>query len=166
MFLISRGIWNVPFISQAYLINATLLKKTNDDNSGKSSFSPTYFITNKPEIDPEMAFCKSLRDAGKYMFVDNMNDYGHLVTSETYNISASVHPDMFEIYSNQKDWTKKYIHENYSRVLSPDYQLEQPCPDVYWFPLVSPMFCRDLVEIMETFGKWSEGKNTVIIFFD
>lgn len=39
--------------------------------------------------------------------------------------------------------------------------LFQPCPDVYWMPIVSPRFCKDLIEIMEAFGKWSDGTNKV-----
>lgn len=37
----------------------------------------------------------------------------------------------------------------------------QPCPDVYWFPIVSPIFCRHLIETMEAFGQWSDGSNSV-----
>lgn len=39
--------------------------------------------------------------------------------------------------------------------------LFQPCPDVYWFPIVTPRFCNELVDIVETFGKWSTGSNYV-----
>lgn len=35
----------------------------------------------------------------------------------------------------------------------------QPCPDVYWFPVVTETFCQHLIEIMENFGKWSSGTN-------
>ena len=35
----------------------------------------------------------------------------------------------------------------------------QPCPDVYWFPLISDIFAKELVEEMEHFGKWSGGTN-------
>lgn len=37
----------------------------------------------------------------------------------------------------------------------------QPCPDVFQFPIVSEAFCRDLVEEVESFGQWSNGKNEV-----
>lgn len=37
----------------------------------------------------------------------------------------------------------------------------QPCPDVYWFPVVTPEFCQSLIEIMENFGQWSDGSNKV-----
>ena len=35
----------------------------------------------------------------------------------------------------------------------------QPCPDVYWYPLISETFANELVEEMEHHGKWSSGKN-------
>lgn len=37
----------------------------------------------------------------------------------------------------------------------------QPCPDVFWFPIVSPRFCKEFIEIMENFGQWSDGSNNV-----
>ena len=35
----------------------------------------------------------------------------------------------------------------------------QPCPDVYWYPLISETFTKELVEEMEHYGKWSSGSN-------
>lgn len=35
----------------------------------------------------------------------------------------------------------------------------QPCPDVYWYPLISETFAKELVEEMEHYGKWSSGSN-------
>ena len=37
----------------------------------------------------------------------------------------------------------------------------QPCQDVFWFPMVTPTFCRHLVEEMENYGHWSGGKKEV-----
>lgn len=37
----------------------------------------------------------------------------------------------------------------------------QPCPDVYWFPIVNEKFTKELVAVMEAFGKWSDGSNHV-----
>jgi hypothetical protein len=35
-----------------------------------------------------------------------------------------------------------------------------PCPDVYYFPLISEKFANELVEEMEHFGQWSAGKDS------
>lgn len=37
----------------------------------------------------------------------------------------------------------------------------QPCPDVFWFPVLSERACDELVEEMEHYGKWSGGKHHV-----
>lgn len=37
----------------------------------------------------------------------------------------------------------------------------QPCPDVYWFPLLSDQMCDELVEEMELYGQWSGGRHEV-----
>lgn len=94
------------------------------------------------------------------MYVINLEQYGHLTDSESYSTEHK-HNDLYEIFNNRLDWERKYIHPNYSAVLKAEYSVEQPCPDVYWFPIVTETFCRHLVEEMEHFGKWSSGTNTV-----
>ncbi|XP_073976673.1 procollagen lysyl hydroxylase [Rhodnius prolixus] len=140
-----RGIWNVPYITHSYLVNATLLDKLKN-------------VYTDPEGDPDMTFCKHLRNKGIFMFVDNHDDYGHLVDPESFN-PGLVNPELYEVISNQRDWEQRYLHPNFSQSLQPDNVLLQPCPDVYWFPVVTPRFCKELIEIMEAFGKWSAGSN-------
>lgn len=55
-FLYCRGVWNVPYISAAYLMNATLLQ------------------TNKPnydahELDPDMSFSRHYRDKVTFLYL-------------------------------------------------------------------------------------------------
>ena len=38
---------------------------------------------------------------------------------------------------------------------------QQPCPDVFWFPIISDRFADELVAEMEAFGAWSDGTNKV-----
>uniref|UniRef100_A0A224XJ30 procollagen-lysine 5-dioxygenase n=1 Tax=Panstrongylus lignarius TaxID=156445 RepID=A0A224XJ30_9HEMI len=140
-----RGIWNVPYITHCYLINGTLLDKL------KNVFADS-------TLDPDMAFCKQLRSKGIFMFVDNRRDYGHLVDPESYNPWLT-NPEIYEVINNQWDWEQRYLHPNFSKSLQPDTVPLQPCPDVYWFPVVTPRFCKELIEIMEKFGKWSSGSN-------
>lgn len=140
-----RGLWNVPYITHCYLVNATILP----------SLSGVY---DDAKLDPDMAFCKKLRDKGIFMYVENRFDAGHLVNAEDFDITMT-NPDMYEIFTNQYDWEKRYIHENYSKSLQDDNVPLQPCPDVYWFPIVTPRYCKELVNIVETFGKWSSGSN-------
>ncbi|OQR74134.1 procollagen-lysine, partial [Tropilaelaps mercedesae] len=141
-----RGIWNVPFVSEVYLIKASVFSKT----------PPSYV---NGALDPDMAFCKNLRNRGIFMWVDNLEEFGFLINTENFD-PKRIHPDLYEIFENQRPWEERYIHKQYKDVFRNNSNvLLQPCPDVYWFPIVSPMFCRHLIETMEAFGQWSDGTN-------
>ncbi|XP_012135908.2 procollagen lysyl hydroxylase isoform X1 [Megachile rotundata] len=142
-----RGLWNVPFISTCYLINATLI-------SNKET-RPSYV---EGDLDTDMAFAYANRERSIFMYVSNRVDFGHLVNPDSYDI-ALTHPDLYQILDNKLDWEKKYIHVNYSENFNPERTPIQPCPDVYWFPIVNEKFTKSLIDIMEAFGKWSDGSN-------
>ncbi|ETE69598.1 Procollagen-lysine,2-oxoglutarate 5-dioxygenase 3 [Ophiophagus hannah] len=141
------GVWNVPYISQAYLLKGEILRQE----------LPQRNIFTLEDTDPDMAFCKSVREKGIFLHISNRDDFGRLISSTRYNISR-LHPELWQISENPLDWQEKYIHENYSRVLEGEF-FEQPCPDVYWFPVFTDQMCDDLVEEAEHFGQWSGGKH-------
>ncbi|XP_015835811.1 procollagen-lysine,2-oxoglutarate 5-dioxygenase isoform X2 [Tribolium castaneum] len=143
-----RGLWNVPFIANCYAINATLLKK----------FDETKLNFDRDNWDADMAFCANLRDLDVFMYVSNRVDFGHLVNPETFDITR-VEPEMYQIFDNEQDWEARFIHPEYPENFNPEKTSLQPCPDVYWFPIVSPRFCTSLINMMENFGKWSDGSN-------
>ena len=77
-----------------------------------------------------------------------------------------------------KDWKDRYIHPDYYKALEPNATLQQaykkiriilvylllifqPCPDVFWFPMVTDAFTTDLVNLMEIFNKWSGSSHNV-----
>ena len=62
------------------------------------------------------------------------------------------------------DWEKRYIHPDYWSSLEEGAAAEQPCPDVYWFPIVTHRFADELVDECESYGKWSDGSNKVCQF--
>lgn len=167
--------WNVPHLSECLLVNADVLRKglekTHESNQIDSdekfekhlSTYPTYKAPKGSALDPDMAFSFSLRKNGIFLYVTNLEDFGHLVNSEPYETSH-IHNDLYEIFNNQIEWQEKYIHENYSQVLLDNFQLEQPCPDVYWFPVVTPLYTKHLVEEAENYGKWSDGSSYVSFF--
>jgi hypothetical protein len=35
------------------------------------------------------------------------------------------------------------------------------CPDVYDFPFLSERFCKEIIEVMEHYGSWSDGTHNV-----
>ena len=65
------------------------------------------------------------------------------------------------IVTHRNDWEKRYLHENYSLSLEEGFVPQQPCPDVFWFPIISERFADELVAEMEAFGVWSDGTNKV-----
>uniref|UniRef100_A0A8C2ZPQ8 procollagen-lysine 5-dioxygenase n=1 Tax=Cyclopterus lumpus TaxID=8103 RepID=A0A8C2ZPQ8_CYCLU len=138
------GLWNVPYITQAYLIKGSVLRS-------KLSQVSLYV---EEGMDPDMVFCRSIRDQGVFMFVSNRDEFGRLVASSNFNTSR-LHPDMWQIFDNPVDWKEKYISENYSKIFEDEKSF--PCPDVYWFPAFSEKMCDHLVETMEHNGQWSGG---------
>ncbi|XP_017754981.1 PREDICTED: procollagen-lysine,2-oxoglutarate 5-dioxygenase 1 isoform X1 [Eufriesea mexicana] len=142
-----RGLWNVPFISNCYLVNATLISNKNT--------RPSY---SEADLDTDMAFAYANRERSIFMYVSNRVDFGHLVNPDSYDITVT-HPDLYQIFDNKLNWERKYIHENYSENFNPNRTQIQPCPDVYWFPIVNEKFTSDLIDVMESYGKWSDGSN-------
>lgn len=142
-----RGLWNVPFVSNCYLINSTLLKN--------KATRPVYSVD---DMDQDMAFAYTNRERYIHMYVNNRVDFGHLVDPDRFDISLT-HPDLYQIFDNKLDWERRYIHENYTLNFDPNHTPQQPCPDVYWFPIVNRRFTRELIDVVETFGQWSDGTN-------
>uniref|UniRef100_A0A6P7FY86 procollagen-lysine 5-dioxygenase n=1 Tax=Diabrotica virgifera virgifera TaxID=50390 RepID=A0A6P7FY86_DIAVI len=143
-----RGLWNVPFISNAYIINATLLRKHD-----RKVLNYT-----KPNLDADMTFCSNLRDLDVFMYVSNRLEFGHLINADTFDTTRT-EPDMYQIFENERDWEDRYINEEYPENFNLEKKDAQPCPDVYWFPIVSKRFNEALIHMMESYGKWSSGKN-------
>uniref|UniRef100_A0AAR2ITI9 Procollagen-lysine,2-oxoglutarate 5-dioxygenase 1 n=1 Tax=Pygocentrus nattereri TaxID=42514 RepID=A0AAR2ITI9_PYGNA len=141
------GIWNVPYVSQVYLVSADVLRselKADD-------------LFHSATLDADMAFCSKVRDQGVFMFVTNMHTFGRVLSTENYQMNH-LHNDLWQIFENPVDWEERYIHENYSKIMK-DNIVETPCPDVYWFPVFTEVACKHLVEEMENFGQWSGGGN-------
>ncbi|XP_038577514.1 procollagen-lysine,2-oxoglutarate 5-dioxygenase 1-like isoform X1 [Micropterus salmoides] len=141
------GVWNVPYVSSVYLVKAGLLRSELTD----------YELFTSHLLDPDMAFCFSLRSKGIFMHVTNMHTFGRILSTENYQ-SGHLHNDLWQIFENPVDWQERYIHENYTRIMK-DKLIETPCPDVYWFPVFTELACDHIVEEMEHFGKWSGGRN-------
>ncbi|XP_021950567.1 procollagen-lysine,2-oxoglutarate 5-dioxygenase 1 [Folsomia candida] len=150
-----RGLWNVPFLSGAYLVNGSIL---NDPK-----LRPNY-INNL--LDADMAFCLNNRNNDVFMYVSNRVDWGHLVNSDNFE-TTHLYNELYQIFDNRWDWELRYLHPNWSKALDPNRTVEammkdpetMPCPDVFWFPIVTPRYCVELIGEMENFGQWSDGSN-------
>ncbi|KAM4533418.1 procollagen-lysine,2-oxoglutarate 5-dioxygenase 2 isoform 2-T2 [Odontesthes bonariensis] len=141
------GVWNIPYMAHVYLVKGSVLRNELKERN--------YFVLEK--LDPDMALCRNAREMGVFMYLTNRHDFGRLISTANYNISH-YNNDLWQMFENPVDWKEKYIHENYTRIFTENY-LEEPCPDVYWFPVLSEKFCDDLVDEMEHHGSWSGGKH-------
>ncbi|XP_069690681.1 procollagen-lysine,2-oxoglutarate 5-dioxygenase 1 isoform X2 [Periplaneta americana] len=142
-----RGVWNVPYVSGCYLVNASLIKQPET--------KPSYVHN---QLDADMAFCYNMREKDVFMYVNNRVDFGHLINADNFDTSR-INSEIYQIFDNRWDWEQRYIHENYTENFNPNNTIEQPCPDVYWFPIVKPRFCKEFIEVMENYGHWSDGTN-------
>ncbi|VBB33461.1 unnamed protein product, partial [Acanthocheilonema viteae] len=160
------GIWNVPYISRAILINRDKLcsgqhgllikyKKSRIFQIKVLKESYTYNVM----VDVDMSFCEYARAMGYFMHVDNEHYYGFLVDADDFvNNGARLHPEMYEIFKNRHLWEQRYINPKYYEALN-SIDIPQPCPDVYNYPLMSEAFTKELIEEMEHYEHWSSRKN-------
>ncbi|TRY99442.1 hypothetical protein DNTS_022991 [Danionella cerebrum] len=152
------GLWNVPYVSHIFLVKADALRTDLKE--------PDLFES--ATLDPDMAFCSKLRNKlllivvfvrlqGIFMFVTNMDTFGRVLSTDNYQTNH-LHNDLWQIFENPVEWEERYIHPNYSKIMKEDF-VEMPCPDVYWFPILTELACDHFVEEMENFGQWSGGGN-------
>lgn len=142
-----KGVWNVPYITNCYLMKMSVIKNYK---------IKTIYTLNT--LDHDMAFCTNLRNRQIHMKIDSTQDYGHLVNSENFD-PLKTNPEIYELIRNPLDWDLRYIHPDYQKSLLPETVNSQPCPDVFWFPIVTEKFCHEFVQIMEAYGQWSDGSN-------
>uniref|UniRef100_UPI00398E53FD procollagen-lysine,2-oxoglutarate 5-dioxygenase 2 isoform X1 n=1 Tax=Pristiophorus japonicus TaxID=55135 RepID=UPI00398E53FD len=162
------GVWNVPYLAHVYLIKGEVLRTDLKEKN--------YF--NLDTMDSDMSLCRNIREQkiekekdsptpescqmfkppkGIFMYISNQHEFGRLLPTQNYN-SSHLHGDLWQIFDNPLDWKEKYIHPNYSKIFTGQV-VEEPCPDVFWFPIFSETTCDELVEEVEHFGEWSGGKN-------
>ncbi|KAA0704961.1 Procollagen-lysine,2-oxoglutarate 5-dioxygenase 2 [Triplophysa tibetana] len=141
------GVWNIPFMAHVYLIKGQTLRNELKEKN--------VFVLEK--LDPDLAMCRNARELGVFMYITNRHEFGRLISTANYNTSH-YNNDLWQIFENPLDWREKYIHPNYTQIFTENL-LEQPCTDVFWFPVLSEKACNELVEEMENYGSWSGGKH-------
>lgn len=93
------------------------------------------------------------------MHVSNQLRFGHLANADDYNPQLTS-PDLYTMLSNPLDWERQYIHPDYADQLTTNRtDFAQPCPDVFWFPIVTERFAAELIAVMEAYGRWSDGSS-------
>ncbi|XP_071999185.1 procollagen-lysine,2-oxoglutarate 5-dioxygenase 2 isoform X2 [Engystomops pustulosus] len=142
------GVWNIPYMANIYLVKGQTLRSELKERN--------HFILDR--LDPDMALCRNAREMGVFMYITNRHEFGRLLSTANYNTSH-LNNDLWQIFENPVDWKLKYINANYSKIFTENI-VEQPCPDVFWFPVFSEQACDELVQEMEHYGKWSGSKNS------
>ncbi|CAI5441459.1 unnamed protein product [Caenorhabditis angaria] len=144
------GNWNVPFITTISLINKEKLNQMSN-----------VYSYNK-QLDADMSMCNWARDNGHFLYVNNEKEHGFLIVSDEFAEHIQMgkwHPEMWQIFENRKLWEQRYVHADYFKLLEEGSIVDQACPDVYDYPLMSERYCEEMIEEMEGFGKWSDGSN-------
>lgn len=145
------GVWNVPYIAEAYLVKTSILNKIIEKKDDGDLFGDYY--------EADMNFCEKFRDEGIFMYVTNELDFGRTLFVESVQ-TIPRHPDMWQIQSNHLDWEDKYINPGFWETVQANIKdIKQPCPDVFMFPLFTEEMADHLVDTMNDYGKWSNGKN-------
>lgn len=83
----------------------------------------------KDNLDADMSFCANLRDLDVFLYVSNRIDFGHLVNPETFDVTRT-EPEMYQIFDNEQDWEKRYIHQDYAENLNPNKTAAQVSPNI------------------------------------
>ncbi|KAM5163708.1 procollagen-lysine,2-oxoglutarate 5-dioxygenase 2 isoform 2-T2 [Mantella aurantiaca] len=142
------GVWNIPYVANIYLIKGQTLRT---ELKARNNFM-------LDRLDSDMALCRNAREMGVFMYITNRHEFGRLISTANYNISH-YNNDLWQIFENPMDWKIKYINANYSKIFTENI-VEQPCPDVFWFPVFSEQACDEIVEEMEHNGEWSGSRHT------
>lgn len=157
------GLWNVPHIMNAYLIEGSFIRQCLErqqalDALDEGELPLLSYRDPNLALKPALTFTHFLRRSQTFQYMLNSHEFGHLVDPTSYNTSQT-HPDFDQLQNNIVDWERKYLHDDYYKNLEESSKLEQPCQDVFWFPLVNDLFCDTLISTMESFGQWSGGDN-------
>lgn len=144
------GVWNIPFMSSVYLVKGSTLKSL-------ANKIPQLYISGN--LDSDMAFCRNARMKYVFMYLSNEVFFGRLLDIDEKSTSSRINSDLWEIERNKLDWEMKYIHPDFWQAIDPDTEVNEQCPDVFSFPLMTNDFADQLVEVAESANKWSNGKN-------
>jgi hypothetical protein len=65
-----------------------------------------------------------------------------------------LHPSLFDVSGEREArWTKKYLDP---QLINREFALisDEPVDNIFSFPLFTPLFCKELIEEAEHYGKW------------
>ncbi|VDD74676.1 unnamed protein product [Mesocestoides corti] len=141
------GLWNVPLVGTTFMLSRWALSEIASDFVEE----PFFYLS----------IASTTAKKNIFVYVDNRAQFGRLTNPVNFKLNH-LHNDMWQIFDNPLDWEERYLHPDYHNFVNKSKtkdDFEQPCPDVFWVPLMSETFCRHMIEEMEHFGQWSDGSN-------
>ncbi len=142
------GQWIVPQVNYPILLQGHVIPRLLNTTSGLY-----------PKSLLEMS--KILEKRKIHITLDNQHYFGHLSNKIPIRSKPAPckHKDLFAITRNQYMWEKRYLHPDFEKAVDPDTEVEEPCPGVFWFPLVNEQFCKEMIEEVNCLNIWSAGTN-------
>ncbi|XP_055005910.1 multifunctional procollagen lysine hydroxylase and glycosyltransferase LH3-like [Boleophthalmus pectinirostris] len=135
-----------------------LASKYPEVHSGKRFLNSGGFMGVAPELAALVQQWKYKDNDDDQLFYTRI--YLDKAQRTKYNMTLDHRSRIFQNLNGAVDWREKYVHENYSKIFEDEKNfVEQPCPDVFWFPAFSDKMCDDLVDTMEEHGQWSGGSH-------
>lgn len=147
-----KGCWIVPYINNVYLIKNTCLEKIKDAYSNG-------YMENR---GCDMAFCENIYSKYLIAHLCNEEKYGYL--KDHNNISENVIDinieSIYDYFKDKKSFSEKYFDERFLELYdNKENVFDEPITDVLQFPFVNDIFCKEIIEICENYGKWSGATN-------
>jgi hypothetical protein len=112
--------------------------------------SITNFYNSSTNNDYDVNFANNCRKNNIPMAVINEENYGNY------------HQKLYlsDYFEDHEDWKNKYFHPTFLKFLnSNNLEYTEPCKDAFLFPLFTPIFCKELIDITLKANLWSAGKN-------
>lgn len=139
-----KGIWNVPYITDIFMISRDIANQQLYDGSG----------------DPDMVICKNLRNKGIFMYVDNLDDYGYFFEDGHERLTTG-EITIYDYKRNKQKWVEKYMDPEYLKNKE-NIDKKELCSDAYLFQMFKPEFCEELIREVEKYGNWSRGGDSYV----
>lgn len=147
---IKKAVWNVPYISNIYLIRRDILEKYKDIQTNVDI-----------KLDLDMRLSYNLRKNKIFMHTVNLNEYGYIKNEDEGDKDNNI--TIYDLFKKQTEWEKKYLHPEFMNFRNNQTNIfEEICGDAFSFPIFTQNFCKELINECDKLGSWSPGKDNHI----
>lgn len=160
-----KGLWNIPYLTNVLLIDRQVID--GSINGYIYGSSPIDLYNGDQDVD--MNICKNLRDRGFHIYVDNLQEWGYIFPENNNrtiqifkqlpnNNNNNTNLTILDYQTRRAEWEQKYFDPEYLR-LRKNVTTTEICSDAYLFPMFTPAFCQEIIDLAEAHGQWSPGKD-------